>query len=138
MSAVVAAARRAAGVRFRPHGRDPAYGLDCVGLAALALREAGFGGFVPDDYPLRGGQPAQIVASVNESGLVPAADARAGDLLLCQSAAGQLHLAIDSGDGVIHADAAARCVVERPGPVPWPVIGRWRIPQEKDERIWRP
>ena len=29
------------GVPFRLHGRDPATGLDCVGLVAEALRRAG-------------------------------------------------------------------------------------------------
>jgi hypothetical protein len=35
------------------------------------------------------------------------------------------------GCGIIHADAQLRRVVERPGPLPWPEIGRWRLaPQE--------
>lgn len=99
-AAVVAAARAAIGAGFRPHGRDVAGGLDCVGLAALALGRA--------------------------AGLVPVADIRPGDLLLCRSGPGQLHLAIRSDGGIIHADATARRVVERPGAVPWPVLSGWR------------
>ena len=130
MSAVVAAARAAIGVRFRLHGRDPATGLDCVGLAAIALGEA----TVPSGYALRGGDPARVAAMIDAFGLMPIADARAGDLLLCASGPGQLHLAIDSGAGVIHADAMLRRVVERPGPVPWPVLGRWR---QRGEDSWQ-
>ena len=36
----------------------------------------------------------------------------------------------DGGGGIIHADAMLRRVVERPGPVPWPVLGRWRQGRE--------
>jgi len=123
---VVARARSAIGARFRLHGRDPATGLDCVGLAAFACGE----GAVPSGYALRGGDPARVGALIAARGLTAVADARAGDLLLCASGPGQLHLAIDSGGGVIHADAMLRRVVERPGPVPWPLIGRWRTKGE--------
>lgn len=144
MTAVVAAARRAVGVRFRVHGRDPAFGLDCVGLVALALRDAAFEGDVPDDYALRGGDTEGICAQFDAAGLTRANDARAGDILLCASGAGQFHLAIDTDVGVIHADAAARRVVERPGAPPWPVIGRWRFvatsraQSRKDGQPWQP
>ena len=126
MSDVVAAARAAIGARFRLHGRDPASGLDCVGLVALAYGAER----VPSGYALRGGAPAAVVAQIAACGLAPVEDVAAGDLLLCASGPGQLHLAIDSGGGVIHADAMLRRVVERPGPVPWPVIGRWRLKGE--------
>ena len=39
MMDVVARARGCVGARFRLHGRDPATGLDCVGLAAIAIGE---------------------------------------------------------------------------------------------------
>ena len=96
-AAIIAAARAAIGARFRLHGRDPATGLDCVGLVACAAP-------------------------------------RAGDLLLCRAGPGQLHLMIDSGGGVIHADAMLRRVVERPGPPPWPVVGRWRVAEQGEKR----
>ena len=124
MSAGVAAARSALGVRFRVHGRG-AEGLDCVGLAALALRAEGFEGAVPSGYALRRGD-AGVRALIEAAGLVAAEEARPGDLLLLAAGPGQLHLAIDTGDGIIHADAMLRRVVERPG-MRWPVIGRWRV-----------
>ncbi|ATY33347.1 NlpC/P60 family protein [Sphingomonas psychrotolerans] len=120
----VAAARGALGVRFRLHGRD-ADGLDCVGLAALAMRAAGVGGAVPSGYALRTDDVAQVVATIEAAGLVAATEARAGDLLLLRAGPGQLHFAIQTEDGMIHADAMLRRVVER-RELPWPVIGRWR------------
>jgi len=128
MNMVVAAARAAVGARFRLHGRDPTTGLDCVGLAAWALRAGGFAGTVPSGYALRGGDPARAIAAIESAGLIRMTEAAPGDLLLCASGPGQLHLAIDSGGGIIHADAVLRRVVERPGALPWPLIACWRLP----------
>jgi murein DD-endopeptidase / murein LD-carboxypeptidase len=119
---VLARARTAIGVRFRPRGRT-AEGLDCVGLAALAYDVA-----VPLGYAMRSDDRARVTAVAHGCGLVAAEGRRPGDLVLLASGAGQLHLGIDSGTGLIHADAMLRRVVERPDPLPWPVIGRWRRP----------
>lgn len=124
--AALAAARGAVGARFRPHGRDPEAGLDCVGLAAVALRAEGFAGEVPSGYALRSGDAARAIRAIGAAGLAPATDARPGDLLLLRTGPGQLHFAIDAGAGIVHADAMLRRVVERPG-TSWPVIGRWRV-----------
>jgi hypothetical protein len=117
----VAAARAVVGVRFRLQGRDPALGLDCVGVAAIAARAAGYAGVVPGAYALRSAAAPDL-----PDGLVACARAAAGDILLCRPDARQLHLAVWTGAGVIHADAGARRVVERPGACPWPVVGVWR------------
>ncbi|WP_257215141.1 C40 family peptidase [Sphingomonas sp. R-74633] len=109
------------GVRFRPRGRTPEAGLDCVGLAGWA-----FGAAVPGSYAMRSGDVARVRAIVAAAGLVAAQGRAPGDLVLFASGAGQLHLGIDSGTGLIHADAMLRRVVERPDPLPWPVLGRWR------------
>ena len=114
-------ARGALGTRFRLHGRGGADGIDCVGLAGLA-----YGCAVSSGYRLRSGDAAQVGRAVEAAGLVRVDDTRPGDLLLVRSGPGQLHLAIASEDGVIHADAGLRRVVERPGLVPWPVVARWR------------
>lgn len=118
---VLARARGLIGVRFRPRGRTPDGGLDCVGLVGRA-----YGVAVPAGYAMRSGDLARVRATVVAAGLADATDRRAGDLVLFASGPGQLHLGIDSGDGLIHADAMLRRVVERPDPLPWPVIGRWR------------
>lgn len=119
---VIARARAAVGTRFRLHGRDPADGLDCVGLAAWALRVRK----LPTGYALRSGDQDAVAMLIAAAGLRRVADPAPGDLLLCQAGPGQLHLAIWSGAGVIHADAMLRRVVERPGTPPWPALGYWR------------
>ena len=124
---IIAAARGAVGARFRLHGRDPALGLDCVGLAARAMRAGGFAGPVPSGYALRGGDPDRITATIDATGLVRGDASEPGCLMLCASGPGQIHLAIWTGTGLIHADAMLRRVVERPGAAPWPVIACWRI-----------
>lgn len=118
-------ARGAIGARFRVHGRCVAFGLDCVGLAGLA-----YGVVVPRGYALRGGTVVQVLEAAAAAGLVRVEDACAGDLLLLDAGAGQLHLAIASETGVIHADAGLRRVVERPGALPWPLIARWRVKED--------
>lgn len=122
----VAAARMAVGARFRPQGREVALGLDCVGVAVLAARAAGFAGVVPRDYALR-----RAAAPTMPQGMVACDGDAAGDILLCRTGAGHMHLAVWTGDGVIHADAALRRVVERPGACPWPVVAAWRVSGEE-------
>ncbi|WP_066548306.1 MULTISPECIES: hypothetical protein [unclassified Sphingomonas] len=121
---IVAAARAAVGAPFRLHGRTIAHGLDCVGLVALALAGAGYSGPVPTGYALRTGESGIGDDWAKLAGLEPG-PAGAGAILLAQAGPGQLHLAIDSGTGVIHADAWLRRVVERPGAPPWPIRRRW-------------
>ncbi|WP_316251186.1 hypothetical protein [Sphingomonas sp. JC676] len=82
---------------------------------------------MPLGYALRTGDPEAARRAIEISGLILANGERPGDLLLVKTGPGQLHLAIAAEDGVIHADAQLRRVVERPGPMPWPVIGRWRV-----------
>lgn len=123
---VAAAALDLVGARFRPHGRDPRFGLDCVGLAACALRAGGYRGAVPDGYALRRGDAARVRALIDGLGLIEGIGGP-GELLLCASAAGQLHLAISISGGLVHADALLRRVVMRPGDVPWPVLARRRL-----------
>ncbi|WP_037488722.1 hypothetical protein [Sphingomonas phyllosphaerae] len=120
---VLAAAQGLVGVRFRMQGRDPARGLDCVGLVGVALRRAGADLAVPRDYAASRGR---VSLGAVPPGLTACDGAAAGDVLLCRVAATQLHLAVRAHDGIIHADALARRVVARPGPVPWPIEGAWR------------
>ena len=66
---IAARARSLVGVRFRPQGRDPGIGLDCVGLAAVSAD-------VPvervrRDYALRGQRLAEIEHELCDLGLQP-------------------------------------------------------------------
>lgn len=118
---IIERARECVGVAFRPQGRDPGFGLDCVGLTVAAL-----GCEAPGAYAMRSGDAAAAAAMIAAAGLTRVDDAVPGDLLMFRSGPGQLHLGILSDRGIIHADGATRRVVERPGPAPWPVIGAWR------------
>lgn len=124
---VAAAARATVGVRFRLHGRDPAMGLDCVGVAERALSAAGCGACVPPDYAMASGR---MPTGVRLAGLRACDGAKAGDVLVCRVSAAQLHLAVRTGEGIVHADAALRRVVERPGEPPWPIEAAWRVKGE--------
>jgi hypothetical protein len=114
-------ARAAVGTRFRLHGRGGDDGIDCVGLAGLA-----YGVAVPRGYAMRSGDPRVVVAAAEAAGLARATEGLPGDLVLYRAGPGQLHLAIASEAGVIHADAQLRRVVERPGAPPWTELMRWR------------
>ena len=123
---IVAAARDLVGVRFRLQGRSRAIGVDCVGLAALALAEAGHEAAVPRGYGLRSGDEALARGWLAEAGLVAVERPQPGDLILARPGPLQLHLMILVPGGHVHAHAGLGRVVETPGPSPWPVIGHWR------------
>lgn len=124
---IVDRARATVGSRFRLHGRDPALGLDCVGLVAVALERTRD---VPAGYGLRSGDVAGVEALLAGAGLRPVQVAEPGDVLLLMAGPGQLHLAIQCGRSIVHADAMLRRVVERPGPIPFPLIGAWRMGED--------
>jgi murein DD-endopeptidase / murein LD-carboxypeptidase len=120
---IIAAARRCVGARFRPHGRDPAWGLDCVGVAGIA-----FGRIVPVRYPLRGGDPRRIIELITASGLRRSNDDpdAGGSLLLFAVDAAQHHLAVATGAGFVHADTQLRRVVETTMRPHGALLGAWR------------
>jgi len=131
--AVARAAQACVGAPFRPQGRDPATGLDCVGLAGAAFRAAGIEADLPRAYAPRGGDPARWADAIMATGLRPvAAAAGEGDLLLLATGPAQFHLAVLTAGGFVHADARLRRVVEVPGPPPWPVRGAWRAGERGD------
>ena len=120
-------ARALVGVRFRPQGRDPMVGLDCVGAAAVAAEVPP--GRLRRDYALRGRHLEAIEHELRGLGCTPVAaeQASAGDLLVCEAGPAQFHIVVRAWDSFVHADAGLRRVVERPLPVPWPVAGAWRF-----------
>lgn len=124
--AIAARARSMIGVRYRPQGRSVQFGLDCVGLAALSI------GLRPESvtcsYGLRGNELRAIEAELERHGLAPLRTAApmAGDIGLFVPGPEQLHLAIFTDTGLVHADAGLRRVVERPLPAPWRTAGLWR------------
>ena len=121
------------GTRFRPQGRDPAHGLDCVGAAAAAAGVPAER--VPTGYDLKGQKLAEVEHGLCDLGCRPVAgDAlHSGDILVCAPAPAQFHVVVVVRGGFVHADAMLRRVVERPFPVPWPVIGAWRLESDDGE-----
>lgn len=115
----LARARAVLEVPFRLHGRDPLRGFDCVGLVAHAWAVE-----APTGYAMRGAPRERIERLLSDLGFAPA-DPSPGAVVLIAAGPGQLHLAVWTGAGVIHADAAARRVVERALPLPWPILTTW-------------
>lgn len=119
---VVTRARSLLGVRFRLHGRDPAYGVDCVGLVALATQTA-----APNGYRRRDCDDQRWCAELDcHFRRRTSAVAAAGDIVLLAPAPTQRHLGIWSGTGMIHADSGLGYVVETPGAPRWPIIAIWQ------------
>lgn len=121
MNPVEAAALALVGARFRLHGRNRETGLDCVGVVAVAAGVA-----APSGYALRGGRADDVAALIAAAGLVRATEPLPGDVMLMRTGPGQLHLAVRTRRGFVHADAGLRRVVERPGTPEWEVLGLWR------------
>jgi cell wall-associated NlpC family hydrolase len=122
---IIRRARSLAGSPFRPQGRDPQTGLDCVGLILRVFQIDAT--HVRRDYRLRGEHLSELDETLsNHFERVPAAMKAAGDVLLCRVRQGQAHLAIECGGSIIHADAKLRRVVERRGSCAWPVIAAFR------------
>src|SRR3954464_15323835 len=127
---IVARARALIGVRFRPQGRSAEDGLDCIGVAIMAMNRDPAG--TRRNYRLRTGDPERVHRDFDASGLVELAPAAAepGDIVVVRAGPMQLHILLLTDLGYLHADAGLRRVVEVPGPVPWPVLSAWRCPDD--------
>lgn len=123
------AATRLVGARFLLHGRDPAVGLDCVGVLCAALGAVGASAPLPDRYTLRARVPRNLDRVAGACGLQAASlPLRAGDVLLVRVGACQSHLLVATGaDTFVHAHAGLRRVVVMAGPLGWPIVGHWRL-----------
>lgn len=124
----VAAARAGIGTRFRPQGRVPGLGLDCIGVALLAA--AGVGVRLPalPAYALGGDHDTLLTETCRLVGMRRVRRGKAGDLIVFQLTAGHAHVAVLSETGIIHAHAGLGRVVEGPLPDDWPVVALWRLP----------
>lgn len=125
---VAEAAQALVGTPFRLHGRDPATGLDCVGLVAAALTGGGAKVVVPVGYRLRNRDIGAYLGFAHASGLVSAGGPLLpGDVVLAAPGPWQHHLLVNGrGGNFIHAHATLGRVVVTPGPPPWPLLRHWR------------
>lgn len=128
-AALAQAAAAMVGCPFRLHGRDPATGLDCIGLVAAALSAIGARPAAPTGYGLRNLAVEHWLHHAAASGLEPSpGPLRVGDVLLIALGACQHHLVIATGGGmVIHAHAGLRRVVRQPFERTWQVGAKWRV-----------
>jgi lipoprotein Spr len=126
---VAQAALDLVGVPFLLHGRSADAGLDCVGLVGLCLSAAGSDVAVPGDYRLRGQHADRACAYFDERGFRGITDTSvvAGDILLLEPGARQIHLAILTHVGAVHAHMGLGRVVVTPLPLPWHIIAQWRL-----------
>ena len=135
---IIAHARAMIGTRFVAQGRDPAIGLDCVGLiiAAFGLDAAN----IRDDYRLAGDHGAAILGVATQwFRRVGLSNLRGGDMIVMKAGDRQWHLAVWTGVGMAHADARRRMVVDRPGPPEWPFHCVLRLrSRRKRMASWRP
>ena len=113
------------GTPFRAQGRDPASGLDCIGLVLCACGLPA--NYVRQDYRLRGDYRQELRDGLDKRfRRVSKREVQAGDLILASISDDQCHLVILTERGFVHADASLRRVVETPGLPPWSVIGYYR------------
>lgn len=126
--ALAKAAATLVGTPFRLHGRDPHFGLDCIGLLQAALERAGSTIRLPNGYPLRMRNPQNWVPDPEPCGFASATPPfLAGDVILVCLGQGQVHLAIaDMTGNWIHAHAGLRRVVVSPIPPPGATLRHWR------------
>lgn len=126
---LAAAAEALVGAPFRLHGRDPASGLDCIGVLAASLAACGRPAHLPTGYALRTRALPGLEAIVSDCAMVPVAGpAQAGDVLLVRVGACQFHLLIALDERrFVHAHAGLRRVVCSHMPAGWAVVGHWRL-----------
>lgn len=127
--ALADAALGLAGCRFRLHGRDPATGLDCVGVVSAALMAIGVPAIVPSGYRLRNIEVRHWLPLAQRTGLVAVSGpVRPGDILLIALDFAQHHLAVAlNAQHVVHAHAGLRRVVLQPRDPAWQVCAIWRL-----------
>nr|WP_137676883.1 NlpC/P60 family protein [Parerythrobacter lutipelagi] len=123
------AAERLSGTPFQLHGRNPVFGLDCVGLVVASLDHCAIKTPAVPPYALRNSDFRFVDRLAREVGFV-AVDAaiQRGDLVLVAPGPAQRHLLVASAtDKFIHAHAGLRRVVRHTGQLAWPVVTHWRL-----------
>lgn len=125
--AAVAAARFCVGTPFRPQGRVPGLGLDCVGVVVVAATAAGVVVDLPP-YALSGEHERALVAALRHHGCRPVVDASDGDILVMAPSPRHRHLGIVTPAGLVHAHAGLGRVVEGPIDPAWAMLAAWRLP----------
>lgn len=136
---LAAAAERLEGVPFRLYGRDPATGLDCIGLVGASLALCGRQVRHPQGYRLRNRSIGPWMGFAEANALHPVTGPiLRGDVLLTRPGPAQHHLLVAlGGDRFVHAHAGLRrVVVQHFDPSPSP-LAHWRL-SPQPEAVWQP
>ncbi|WP_144095820.1 NlpC/P60 family protein [Croceicoccus sediminis] len=128
--AAATAALELVGAPFRLRGRDPATGLDCLGVVVHVLGRIGGNACIAKAYGLRNSDIKGLLEDAEASGLVPTRGRAApGTVVLFDLGAGQHHLAIAAGNECfVHAHAGLRKVVYGKIDPSWKTVATWRFP----------
>jgi lipoprotein Spr len=119
-----ARAQALVGTRFRPQGRGEG-GLDCVGVVLTTFGIAA--DEVRRNYSLRGDHLREARAEiVRHFRRIWKPQLQPGDVMFLNAGEEQLHLAIRTSRGFVHADARIRRVVETPGDPKWQLLEVYR------------
>lgn len=123
------AAEDLVGAPFRLHGREPASGLDCVGVLTAAMASIGRPIIAPNGYAMRRRELGGWLALAGVWGFAEANDPiEPGDVLMFTVGPVQFHLAIAACEGcLVHAHAGLRRVVLGPSGPDWHPAGHWRL-----------
>lgn len=111
---IIAAARECLGTPFRHQGRVVGVGLDCVGVVIHALQMVGIDVVDQRGYgtvPFNGQLEAAIA---QQPALMAVPTMMPGDILLMKMVGQPTHVALFTGDTVIHAyEAVGKCCEHR-------------------------
>jgi murein DD-endopeptidase / murein LD-carboxypeptidase len=126
--AAIAAARAGLGTPFRPQGRIPGLGLDCIGVALLAADGAGVAVERLPAYALSGDHGRLLAETMAALGCRKVRRALPGDIVEYRLAPRHRHLAVMTATGIIHAHAGLGKMVEGPVPGDWAIAAIWALP----------
>ena len=109
---IIVAARSLVGTPFRHQGRIPGVALDCAGTVIETLKLIGINPIDRTDYgydPCNGQLEAQIAL---QDYVVPVRSLQPGDFLVMVFIGEPQHLAVYTGENIIHAYSRQGMVVE--------------------------
>lgn len=117
-AAFIAAARRLKNVRFRHQGRNPKIGIDCAGLALVAMQSIGRPVHDIKGYgrePYRDGLEGALIANLGPK--VEKDSMKAGDVVMMRFAGDPRHVGIlvdypDGGLALLHTHDTLKMVRE--------------------------
>ncbi len=113
---LIGAARSYVGTKFHPLGRLPGVGLDCIGVIVCAAIACRLKHTDMAAYPMRPNGQLHIALNVQ---MLRVATAAPGDVLEMSFGGDPHHVALFTGETLIHAYTAVRKCVEQPMAAAW-------------------